>query len=550
MKGYEAIALAIQHFSDAPVFGVMGNANMLIFAALSAEGDERLVSARHEAAAVAMADGYARTSGAVGVSTVTSGPGLSQVATSLLAAARYRSPQVLISGDAYRRDSARLQAFDQQAFADTCESGFVPIKRVQDIVPAVHEAFARATLESRPVLLSIPEDLQLEEAAPSVEAELQALARPQRAATPAPRDSEVERVVDLLEAAKYPVFIVGRGCRDEETIRAVRELAEHYGALLATSLPAKGRVDDDEWSIGVSGGFAHTGARELLQRADLVVGCAAGLASYTTDKTTLYPSATTIALDLEQTPESAMLGHDVVLGDVAETVPRLLAAARNRSDVRVNFRGSDEQEHLKTLSAEAAATIDERSDGIHPAAVAETLRKSLPIGAQVVLGGGHFWAFAVMGIHKRPDLRWQFSYQFGSIGQTLPVAIGAWYGDPSRRLVVIDGDGSVLMHIQELDTVARYRIPMTLIVANDGAFGAEVHKLRPAGLTDTIATFDAPDFAAIGEAFGGTGIHVKEDAALASALEQNTGLGRFEVLDVRISGEVPSEPFKRWYYGG
>lgn len=550
MKGYEAIALAVQHFSDAPVFGVMGNANMLIFAALSAKGDERLVSARHEAAAVAMADGYARTSGDVGVSTVTSGPGLSQVATSLLAAARYRSPQVLISGDAYRRDSARLQAFDQQAFADTCESGFVPIKRVQDIVPAVHEAFARAILESRPILLSIPEDLQLEEAAPNVEADLQALTRPQRAVTPAPRDSEIERVIDLLEDAQRPVFVVGRACRDEETIRSIRELAEHYGALLATSLPAKGRLDDDEWSIGVSGGFAHTGARKLLQGADLVVGFAAGLASYTTDKTTLYPSAAMVALDLQQAPESAMLGHDVVLGDVAETAPRLLAAARGRSSVHVNFRGPEALEHIKTLTTEAVATIDERPDGMHPAAVAEALRTSLPHGAQVVLGGGHFWAFVVMGVHKRPDLHWQFSYQFGSIGQTLPVAIGSWYGDPSRPLVVIDGDGSVLMHIQELDTVARYRIPMTLIVANDGAFGAEVHKLRPAGLTDTIATFTPPDFSAIGEAFGGIGVQVKEDTALASALERNADAGRFQVLDVHISSEVASEPFKRWYYEG
>jgi acetolactate synthase-1/2/3 large subunit len=548
VKGYEAIARAVQHYSDAPVFGVMGNANMLIFSTLAAEGDDRLVSARHEAAAVAMADGYARSSGKVGVSTVTSGPGLSQVATSLLAAARYRSPQVLIAGDAFRRDAARLQAFDQSAFAATCESGFVPIRRVEDIVPAVHEAFAQALLESRPVLLSIPEDLQFEEASPDVLTQLDALARPRRSVAPVPQDHELDRLLDRLEAAERPVFVVGREARSAETVAAVRALAEHYGALLATSLPAKGAVDDDEWSVGVSGGFAHTGARPLLQQADLVVGFAAGLASYTTDKMTLYPSAQFVRIDLRQTTESAMLGHDVLLGDVDETVPRLLGMARTRSKVRENFRGASERELVSRLRTEAVETIDERPDGLHPAAVVETLRTTLPEGAQVVVGGGHFWAFVVMGVHGRTDLSWQFSYQFGSIGQTLPVAIGMWFGDPTRPLVVIDGDGSVLMHIQELDTVARHQIPMTLVVANDEAFGAEVHKLRPAGHVDSIATFASPDFGAIGRAFGGDGWRVDTIDALGSALAGPVPDDDFRVLDVRISAQVPSEPFRRWYY--
>jgi acetolactate synthase-1/2/3 large subunit len=414
----------------------------------------------------------------------------------------------------------------------------------------VHEAFSRAIIESRPILLSIPEDLQLEEAAPTVEAELDALTLPRRSVPPAPAAAEIDRLVDLLEDANNPVFVVGRGCRAPETIHAVRDLAQHYGALLATSLPAKGAVDDDAWSIGVSGGFAHTGARELLQRADLVVGFAAGLASYTTDKRTLYPSAKIVTLDIRQTPEALILGHDVVLGDVAETAPRLLAAARERSDIRTNFRGEQERSRVESLVTEAVKTIDLRSDGLHPAAVAEALRVSLPPRAQVVLGGGHFWAFVAMGVHGRTDLSWQFSYQFGSIGQTLPVAIGAWYADRSRPLVVIDGDGSILMHIQELDTAARFGIPLTLVVANDEAFGAEVHKLRPAGLTDAIATFQSPDFAAIGTAFGGVGATVTSIDTLESLLRQDeTAEGTFRVLDVRISREVASEPFKRWYYG-
>ncbi|MGZ6588557.1 MAG: thiamine pyrophosphate-binding protein [Solirubrobacteraceae bacterium] len=547
MKGYEAIASSIQRLSTAPVFGVMGNANMLIFASLSARGDERLVSARHEAAAVAMADGYARTSGAVGVSTVTSGPGLSQVATSLLAAARYSSPQVVIAGDAYRRDEARLQAFDQAAFAATCESGFVAIKRVEDIVSAVHEAFSRALVESRPILLSIPEDLQFEEAPENVDAQLAALSDPALALPPDPSGAEVERLAALLDSARKPVFIVGRGAVAPQAVTAIRKLAAHHGALLATSLPAKGTLDDDEWSVGVSGGFAHPGVRELLQQADLVVGFAAGLASYTTDKMSLYPHARLVRVDLRQTPENLMWDQDVVLGEVGQVAERLLAVARSETISRVGYRGTEERALLDAVwrTEPESAPLP---DGIHPAAVAETLRTCLPEGARVVLGGGHFWAFPAIGIYGRPDLAWQFSYQFGSIGQTLPVALGAWYADPARPLVVIDGDGSLLMHIQELDTAARYGIPMTLIVANDGAFGAEIHKLRPAGLTDSIATFVPPDFAAIARAFGGQGSTVRRIEELEIELKSDERPEPFRVLDVRISKEIASAPFKRWYY--
>lgn len=547
MKGYKAIASSIQRFSDAPVFGVMGNANMLIFAALTARGDDRLVSARHEAGAVAMADGYARTSGLVGVSTVTSGPGLSQVATSLLAASRYSSPQVVITGDAYRRDAARLQAFDQAAFAAACESGFVPVKRVQDIVPAVHEAFCRAAVELRPILLSIPEDLQLEEATADIEAQLESLGALGVAVPPVPSDAEIERLGDLLDSATRPVFVVGRGCSDPRSVGAIRDLAAHHGALLATSLPAKGVLDDDDWSVGVSGGFSHPRVRGLLQQADLVLGFAAGLASYTTDSMALYPEAHVVRIDMRQTPESLMWGQDVVLGEVGEAAERLLSASRKRSTPRTNYRGPAERALLDSLVPGDLPASSE-GDGIHPAAVAEVLRTSLASGARVVLGGGHFWAFPVIGVRGRSDLSWQFSYQFGSIGQTLPVALGAWYADPTRPLVVIDGDGSLLMNIQELDTAARYRIPLTLIVANDGAFGAEVHKLRPAGLPDSIATFESPDFAALGRAFGGAGVRIDAIADLELALKSSEELDPFRVLDVRISKEVPSEPFKRLYY--
>jgi acetolactate synthase I/II/III large subunit len=520
---------------------------MLVFSAMAELGDDRLVSARHEAAAVAMADGYARVSGQVGVATVTCGPGLTQVATSLVAAARCRSPLVLLAGDTPSRDASGLQVFDQGAFATVCEAGYVRVHQVGEIPAATREAFVRAFTERRPIMLSVPQDVQQQESRFESAQEFEYAPVPEIQAATVPSPDRLEALARRLLAAERPIVVAGLGSMGQGVPGKIRLVAERIGALLATSLPAKGLFLGDPWDIGVSGAFASRVAENLMVNADLVLGIGASLAYYTTEGGFLYPDAAIIRIDKEPDSRSQLEGQTVLIGDVSATIEAL-----NAELVRLGARSAGYR-----TPAVAQLLTEQRpdewpdlaDDGVDPRALMDVLAPYIPADARIVVGVGHFWAFPIMYLAGTSDNRWLFSYQFGSIGQTLPVAIGAWFADRSRPLVMFDGDGSLLQAVQELDTVVRNKIPLVIIVGNDGGFGAEVHKLRAAGLRDEIVSFPTPDFAAIAAAFGG-------DGQLVSTLDQVDGAEallkspqRLLVLDVRVSPHLASDPYRRLHYG-
>jgi thiamine pyrophosphate-dependent acetolactate synthase large subunit-like protein len=143
----------------------------------------------------------------------------------------------------------------------------------------------------------------------------------------------------------------------------------------------------------------------------------------------------------------------------------------------------------------------------------------------------------------------QFSYQFGAVGQGLPLAIGTGAGNPGRPHIAIEGDGSMLFHIQELDTVTRFKLQMVLIVWNDGGYGAEVHKLVPKGFEMGQAHWDSPDFVAIAKAFGGDGVLLNKEADLPAAVAEGLRKGGLYLIDVRVSPTAFSDPHGKVYYG-
>ena len=143
----------------------------------------------------------------------------------------------------------------------------------------------------------------------------------------------------------------------------------------------------------------------------------------------------------------------------------------------------------------------------------------------------------------------QFSYQFGAVGQGLPLAIGTGAGNPGRPHIVIEGDGSMLFHIQELDTVTRFGLQMVLIVWNDCGYGAEVHKLVPKGFDPGQSHWESPDFVAIAKAFGGDGVLLNKESDLPAAVAEGLRKGGLYLIDVRVSSTMASDPHAKVYYG-
>jgi len=162
MKVSDALASAFVKEGVTTVFGLMGNGNMYWWYALDQHPDVAIHETRHEGTALTMAEGWARATGQPGICTVTQGPGLSQLATALIVAARAKVPMVVFAGDTALNDPDGVQQLDQARFAAATEAGFVPIWKASEAEEAVRTAFYRARVESRPIVLNAPIDVQAE----------------------------------------------------------------------------------------------------------------------------------------------------------------------------------------------------------------------------------------------------------------------------------------------------------------------------------------------------------------------------------------------------
>lgn len=549
MKVYEAFAKAIAAEECGPVFGVMGDGNMHLITALADLGVP-LVHARHEAAAVAMADGYAQRSGGIGLATVTHGPGLTQVGTSLMAANRAGSRVLLIAGDTARRDESGLQDFDQRAFTTASGGGFHPLTTPAALVADVQDAFQAVVLGGGPVVINAPVDLQKESYDWPWDYESVTTRLTELSQRLLPDPTRLEQVVELILESERPIILAGRGVATTGAASAVEGLAEHFGALLGTTLPARGLFYGHEFDLGVVGGLSSGIAEQLLAEADLVVAFGASLSYFTTGDEFIFPEAKVVRVDVR--PDRPLRGREediLVLGDARETAIAIHRALEQRTIPRTGFR-TDSTRRLLTAGTEVAPTWERGSGGIDPRELMRVLGEAMPEEAQVVCGLGHFFYFSAMYLKPRKESFDIYSNGFGAIGQALPLAIGAAMADTSRPVVLLEGDGSLMMHLQELDTMARYELDIKLVVMNDMGFGAEAHKLRAQGLDPKIARIPTPDFAAIGAAMGcRNGGVVETVEAFSERIRAAFAITGPTVIDVRIDPRVPSDPYLRLHFG-
>ena len=288
MKIYEAVAASVVAEGCETVFGLMGDGNMSVWAALCRDGKVAIISSGNEAGAVAMADGYARTTGKVGVATVTCGPGLTQVGTSLTVAVRNRSRLVLIVGDRPAGAKNNAQSMDQRRFAEACEARFHEVTSAENLADEMAEAFYAARVHG-PVVINL--DMELLERTFDWDFEY----RPSLTSLPprvgAPNEEAFMPVLEKLAKAERPVIIAGRGAQAAGAKAEILKLAEQVGALLATSLQAKGWFAGEEYDLGISGTFAAAAAEQLLAEADFVLAIGAELGYYTTEGGLMFPSA-------------------------------------------------------------------------------------------------------------------------------------------------------------------------------------------------------------------------------------------------------------------
>ncbi|GGO21315.1 thiamine pyrophosphate-binding protein [Micromonospora parathelypteridis] len=510
MRVAEVVGRVLHGHGARYVFGVVGSGNFHVTNALVAAG-ARFVAAAHEGGAASMADGYARTSGTVGLLSVHQGPGVTNALTGLTEAAKSRTPMVVLAPEA---TAPRSNFFiDLPALATSVGADFHRIRATH----AAEDAGAayRAAARGATVVLGLPLEVQ--------SAVTEPWSGPAPAVAPTSATAgQVEPLLAALRAARRPVFIAGRGARAAR--EPLTRLADSCGALLAVSAAAKGLFAGNPWNLDVAGGFATPLAAELIGAADLVVAWGSTLNMWTTRHGELIPPSA-VVVQVDHDPAAFGVNRPVdltVAGEVAAVADAVLArlSAGSTGAVDAGTGGWRTPELAQRIRDHGRwRTVPYRDEGgsaragapatVDPRTLSAALDDLLPPDRTVVVDSGNFMGYPSMWLDVPDVAGFCFTQAFQSIGLGLASALGAAVARPDRLTVAAVGDGGFVMSATELVTAVRLALPLLVVIYDDAAYGAEVHHFGPDGHPLDTVTFPETDLAAIARGYGCDGLTVR-----------------------------------------
>ncbi|MGE0802731.1 MAG: thiamine pyrophosphate-binding protein [Lautropia sp.] len=518
------------------VFALCGGHIMPIWMRIDAEGIA-IVDVRDERAAVYMAHAHAELTGGLGVALVTAGPGVTNAMTGIANAHVARAPVLILSGTPPRPQENR------GALQDMAHTGFVaPVTRyartvrqpelvLQELDAAVSSAFGLAG-EPGPVYLDFPVDTLRAEVPKALwlPEHLQGGAVPRMLPDP----DAVARAAGLLLAARRPVVITGRGAR--RAAAPLQRLLTLLGAVYLDTGESRGLVPEGHPSVvGAMRGKVMSEADLILtvgRRLDFQLAFGSPAVFRDAAFVRIADCASELrdnrrgAAEILASPELALEAIIAAIGERTGAVDRDWAAA-----LRQQHEARGRQLVVGMESAPAG------SDGLmHPNRLLDALRRALPPDAVVVADGGDFLSFARIGL---PASTWLDPGSLGCIGIGTPFGVAAGLACPDRTVVVVTGDGAFGFNAMEIDTAARHRVPVLIVVANNGSWAIEVRDQQQSHGKVVGTRLQFADHAAMARAFGLHGERVERAEDLAGAIERALA-NRPALLDVLVTPEAAS----------
>ena len=522
------------------VFALCGGHIMPMWMRLDAEGI-RIVDVRDERAAVYMAHAHAELTGGLGVAMVTAGPGVTNAMTGIANAHVARAPVLILSGVPPRAQENR------GALQDMVHIDFVrsltryartvrePSLVLQELDEAVSRAFGQGG-EPGPVYLDLPVDTQRSEVPPKLELAEQMQGRPRDRLHPDPE--AVARAADLLLAARRPLVISGRGARGGGA--ALAALLERLDALYLDTGESRGLLPDGHRAVVA----AMRGS--VMTEADLIVTVGRRL-----DFQLAYGSPAVFGeakflriADCAGELRDNRRGAAEIFATPSVALEALLAALGDRkSAADPQWALTTRAKHLERADKLLASMRNAApgSDGLmHPNRLLATLREALPSDAVVVADGGDFLSFARVAL---PATTYLDPGSLGCIGIGTPFGIAASLALPGRLVVVATGDGSFGFNAMEIDTAARHRAPVLIVIANNGSWAIEVRDQQENHGKVVGTRLQFADHAAMARAFGLHAERVDKVDDLQGAITramQAVKAGGPALLDVRVTPEAVS----------
>ena len=540
VNGGYALMDALRLHGVEHIFGYPGGAILPIYDELhkaEARGWLKHILVRHEQGGTHAADAYARATGRVGVCFGTSGPGATNLVTGIATAQMDSVPMVVITGQVPRA------AIGTDAFQETDIFGItLPIVKhswvVRDpsnIGRIVAEAFLiAATGRPGPVLIDVPKDVGLEEFNYTPVAPGTAIPAGFRF-PPAPDPEAVAASLALLRQARRPLLYVGGGSISSGAHAALKQLADRFRLPVTTTLMGKGAFDEKHsLSVGMLGMHGTAYANFAVTECDLLIAAGARFDDRVTGRLDGFaPRAQVIHIDIDAAEMGKTRLPDVALvADVQAALAALLEAS-----VGETSEGRTEAwlQRIDSWKQNYPLVVPAPEGDIAPQEVVVALRELAPDAFYTTDVGQHqMWA--AQFLHNGPR-RWISSAGLGTMGFGMPAAMGVQTAFPDEQVICVAGDASILMNIQELGTLSQYRLPVKVVVLNNGWQGM-VRQWQESFYGERYSasemTGGMPDFAALAEAFGVRGVLINERARLREQLAEALAHPGPAFIDVKV----------------
>ncbi|MCC2617330.1 acetolactate synthase 3 large subunit [Aestuariibacter halophilus] len=527
MSGAAMVVRALKDAGVEHVFGYPGGAVLDIYDALFAQDDVKHVLVRHEQAAAHMADGYARSTGKTGTVLVTSGPGATNTLTGIATAYMDSIPMVILSGQ------VPSMHIGEDAFQETdmvgCSRPIVKhsflVKRAEDIPTAIAKAYYIANSgRPGPVVVDLPKDIvNIQESHPYHYPEHIHM----RSYNPTVKGhgKQIRKAVALLAKAKRPVLYVGGGAIASGADGLVTELAEMLNAPVTCTLMGLGAFSGvHPQFVGMLGMHGTLEANKTMHNADCILALGARFDDRVTNNVEKFcPHATIVHVDIDPASISKTVNaHVPVVGSVDTVVTQVIEHLRNEDLSRQQELLADWWKQIEQWRGRQCLSYQKDSEQIKPQQVIEALYKHTNGDAFVSSDVGQHQMFAALYYPFAKPRRWINSGGLGTMGFGLPAAMGVQFAHPDATSVVVTGDGSIQMNIQELSTCLQYDLPIKVISLNNRALGMvrQWQDMIYKGRHSHSYMDSMPDFVKLAEAYGHVGIKVEHPDQLDEAMKR------------------------------